>query len=336
MRHTTRSSTRPLIRRRGGSIVALLALLVVAVAFNGCSRGQRYRTLSFFFDGVPDPYAPPKIPGQEDDASQQGVGGAAKVFVVLHKPYRDNRCNECHTNTGGNFEDFQKLESTICLKCHQKVQTEYPVMHGPVVVTECNICHVPHESSIPHLLRDTAPTVCVQCHQPELLSPNPKEHLMPNKSCLDCHSGHGGQKHGLLKAGLALNAGRPEPPRRRPKARHRSLRPRLGEACDDMRRAEPHVRWPARPASRPRAAMAVLAWRHRCSRNRQTNRSSSASARSTTFSRFTRPGPPVRLTTFDQQHDLSAQRSERSLHRKPLRRNVHPRIQGCHLSSQPG
>jgi predicted CXXCH cytochrome family protein len=84
------------------------------------------------------------------------------------------------------------------------VTDQYPVMHGPVAAVECNLCHVPHESSTPKLLRDTAPTVCVQCHQPELLSAEPPEHVMADKSCLECHSGHGGAKHGLLKSGIAL------------------------------------------------------------------------------------------------------------------------------------
>jgi predicted CXXCH cytochrome family protein len=185
------------------SIAAALVAIYLAfsLALGGCSSEKRYKVLSFFFDGVPDPNAPKLTPEEQLALQEQGANGnVPKPAGFTHKPYADNQCNACHENARGSFDDFQKLSSDVCLKCHDKLRDQYPVMHGPVAAAECNICHVPHESSIAHLLRDPAPAVCVQCHQPELLSPVPVEHLDPQKSCLDCHSGHGGPKHGLLKA----------------------------------------------------------------------------------------------------------------------------------------
>jgi predicted CXXCH cytochrome family protein len=211
MRRPRATRHNPQISRRVRGVRSVAVLAVVALAmtlvaglFGGCSGEKRYKVLSLFFDGVPNPDAPVVASAEGDsEFTQQRPGGAAgapKMLAIVHKPYADNQCNDCHSNTTGRFDDYQKLDSTICLKCHDNVRTKYPVMHGPVSVGECNLCHVPHESTTPALLKENNSTLCTQCHQTELLSSTPREHLTPDKnSCLDCHSGHGGPKHGLLK-----------------------------------------------------------------------------------------------------------------------------------------
>jgi predicted CXXCH cytochrome family protein len=74
------------------------------------------------------------------------------------------------------------------------------MIHAPVAAKACLWCHNPHESGLPALLRDPAPTVCVQCHEKDLLGPKPPEHLLPDSKCLDCHLGHGGVKKYQLRA----------------------------------------------------------------------------------------------------------------------------------------
>jgi len=184
-----------------------LMLWLCVGTWAGCTPERRYRVLSFFFDGVPDPNAPAQLSGAVDDEGNPiGPGGTAvpRLSVVLHKPYADNQCQSCHEGASGSFESFQPLEPSICLKCHQDTPTQYPVMHGPVAAVECLWCHTPHESSIAGLLKQAAPAVCTQCHDRELLSAQPPEHFMPDKSCLSCHVAHGGQKHGLLREGVNL------------------------------------------------------------------------------------------------------------------------------------
>jgi predicted CXXCH cytochrome family protein len=186
---------------RGGSVlwlVAIAVLLLVAAA-HGCTAEKRYKVLSVFFDGVPDPNAPKVVEGQSQRTMLKN-GQVVQIVVYTHKPYGENKCAACHGETSGSFESFQKVGSTVCLTCHKNVPNEFPVMHGPVAAVECTICHHPHESTVPHLLREAPPAVCTQCHVPELLSPTPPEHLMPDKSCLDCHVGHGGPAHKLLRA----------------------------------------------------------------------------------------------------------------------------------------
>lgn len=183
-------------------------MLVLAVTWSmggtwlGCSPKKDYRVLSFFFDGVPDPNAPPGRANADDDDDVRGNTSAIpRVVVYSHKPYADNQCNSCHAGSAGSFESFSKLDATVCKKCHEKVPRQYAVMHGPVAVGECLWCHVPHESTIKGMLKDPAPAVCIQCHSRNLLSTNPPEHQMDKSSCLDCHVAHGGERHGLLAAG---------------------------------------------------------------------------------------------------------------------------------------
>lgn len=162
----------------------------------GCTAQKRYVVLSFFFDGVPDPSKP--APGSRGTI---GANGQVVLASHVHKPYADGNCQACHT--GGTDSVFRassglSIESDVCLKCHQKVLTQYPVMHGPVTSVECLRCHTPHESNSAHLLSSASPRVCVQCHTPELLSTKPPEHMVKTADCLSCHSGHGGLKHKLL------------------------------------------------------------------------------------------------------------------------------------------
>ena len=203
-------------------IAALLffAALLAALGSMGCNSENRYRTLSFFFDGVPNPNTSSARAGG-------GAGGAIDEFapnavvqkVYIHKPYADGmadakKCRVCHEGAGSEFESFQAVTSDVCLKCHKDKLTQYPVMHGPVTAVECTLCHAAHESTIPGMLNFAAPKVCVQCHDRELLSPNPPEHLAADSKCLSCHFGHGGPSHKLLRA--TWNAARVAPPATRP------------------------------------------------------------------------------------------------------------------------
>ena len=201
MRTANRTHART-TRSRGRRFAAVFGLLILSAALiatllAGCTAEKRYKVLSIFFDGVPDPNAPfAQI--DEVDATGKPVIRAASF---AHKPYADGKCDACHGSASGStFESFQKLDDSVCAKCHDKIPHEYPRMHGPVALGQCSLCHVPHESSVQYLLKDNAPTVCTTCHLKELLPASPPEHLT-ERNCLDCHSGHGGTARALLKQG---------------------------------------------------------------------------------------------------------------------------------------
>ena len=95
--------------------------------------------------------------------------------------------------------NISDISSSVCIKCHEKVLTAYPVMHGPVVSGECLMCHAPHDSTVAHLLKGAAPRVCTQCHTPENMVPVRPEHKDEKADCLTCHFGHGGPSRGLIR-----------------------------------------------------------------------------------------------------------------------------------------
>ena len=176
-------------RRRAAAAVLIFFAAITVI---GCAATpqERYRVLSFFFDGVPNPDAPKR-------SSVASAGSGRQTYV--HKPYQDNLCNSCHLNTSDIFARAQVRED-VCLDCHQNVPTQYAVMHGPVVNNECRRCHSPHSSTIPHLLKQPSPDVCTQCHEPAIVSTLHRPPFDPQASCIDCHSGHGGPNHQLLLA----------------------------------------------------------------------------------------------------------------------------------------
>jgi predicted CXXCH cytochrome family protein len=197
----TRSSTTTRRWRVVASRIAPCLMLVALIL--GCSAQKHYKTLSFFFDGVPDPNA-------TTGATRLTTERAGTRFTVyVHKPYADNDCNACHTGDRSQFFTLaaaQGPKPDNCLTCHADVPHQYANMHGPVAVNACTWCHSPHQSIHPHLLKNTPNKVCMQCHGPTGLSPSTANHTDPKANCLECHSGHGGERN-LLKPGwLALQA----------------------------------------------------------------------------------------------------------------------------------
>ena len=146
-------------RRLLGVGLAVVLLLV------GCGTQERYRVLSFFFDGVPDPNAPPASAGEEETGDYVGRPADAKGLTYYrHKPYDENKCDACHRSTGGQMMEFSALDDSICAGCHPGTTTQYRYMHGPVATGQCRVCHLPHESTVPHLLKSAPAVLCTTCH----------------------------------------------------------------------------------------------------------------------------------------------------------------------------
>ena len=194
-------TARPKKNLRSRRLSLLLPVLVAGLllaAWAGCATPhERYRTLSFFFDGVPNPDAPRHIAqaaATPDDSTTRPV--LTLSIVSRHKPYVDRQCAACHNSASGNIMEFEEAYKA-CTRCHKKITTEYPRMHGPVAaavvagpVPTCKWCHAPHESTEPALLKDTPVKVCTQCHDAQLLAPKPQQHT-DGTSCIQCHFGHG-------------------------------------------------------------------------------------------------------------------------------------------------
>lgn len=185
---------RPLRRLISGCCAAAL----LGGVWIGCGTPEeRFKVLSFFFDGVPDPALATMT---EEEARAAGVQRRRirGVNYFLHAPYEEGACSECHVSISNVYESA--LDSGICLKCHDTVTRQYPRMHGPVAAVACLYCHASHDSDWPELLKTKSPSMCTQCHERGvLLSEDPPGHLDLERSCLDCHFGHGGTAYGFLK-----------------------------------------------------------------------------------------------------------------------------------------
>lgn len=179
---------------RAGARLARIAValtFLVSLAWPGCTvTRENYKTLSLFFDGVPDPDAVIlKLP-------DGGVVTAAAGMLSIHRPYLEEKCVECHDSG----LSMARNDAAVCLKCHQGKDREYPYMHGPVAARACLWCHVPHESARKHLLRDADRSMCGMCHAPGLLSASAvPEHADQSRGCLECHAGHGGPQPRMLR-----------------------------------------------------------------------------------------------------------------------------------------
>jgi predicted CXXCH cytochrome family protein len=185
----------------------LLPALVLAaplLLLAGCNPGEHYELLSFFFDGVPDPNAP------VDDLSDSPAAQARRRLAIkynYHQPYAQENCVACHTS-----HDPSALMpgASVCAQCHGNKPDQFELMHGPVAVGDCLVCHNPHQSTTVFMLRDQPRALCGQCHtQPDTLGPTPSAHMDPQRSCLDCHSGHGGDQPNFLHP-APLNADQPD------------------------------------------------------------------------------------------------------------------------------
>lgn len=179
-----------------------MLLLLCAAA---CGTGQqRYRNLSFFFDGVPDPDKPPA-----EETKKTASGGAREATSAgsTHDPYSKRECKVCHPEMekggggGGIFSaktaDYEQAWKS-CKTCHSDpakvaatavVMREGAWLHGPVAAGDCRACHEPHQSPFPHLMRaERSEAACRKCH--DTLAP--RAGPMADLDCSACHDPHMG------------------------------------------------------------------------------------------------------------------------------------------------
>lgn len=179
---TERSPAPPRGIRRPAALLSCAALATALGVWAGCTvTKSNYEILSFFFDGVPDPNAPP------------GAGGRPireSPTYSVHPPFAERNCVDCHARRF----NMTSVDASVCLKCHEGITEALPHMHGPVVAMACLWCHSPHESPYAALLKGPDREVCGACHTPQMLGGTdvPEHGADSDVACLECHSGHGG------------------------------------------------------------------------------------------------------------------------------------------------
>ena len=169
-------------------ITAILLLPLLACR----TEEARYRTLSFFFDGVP-PLTMDLPQNYTMEETQQRVA----IQFTLHEPWAERKCELCHDQMFSNKLRMEKSE--LCATCHEGVIVERGVMHGPVAFGECDVCHNPHRARFANLLNTEGDALCTMCHDDEMISDVEVHQVDTGKSCLDCHDPHSSDNAYLIR-----------------------------------------------------------------------------------------------------------------------------------------
>jgi len=115
-------------------------------------------------------------------------------------------CVDCHDPHGSATaaELVMPTLNDTCFQCHADKRGPFLFEHEPAA-EDCALCHLPHGSVNPSLLRVRGPFLCQQCHSaafhPSQLADGqglpgnqPSSNLL-GKNCLNCHSQVHGSNH---------------------------------------------------------------------------------------------------------------------------------------------
>ena len=193
----------PTWRHLGGA--ALVGPLLLAfLVYSGCSETTRYRTLSFFFDGVPPPE------GMEPRTPEK-VAGPWGVPVDPNDPnlpakFSASRSQEEKKPEAVYYHDLEQSYALItpipglCLKCHSDVfpRDSSDWVHGPAATGDCKLCHRGHDAPHRNLLPKPEPDLCWTCHEASRILSRPYHVDTGQQKCSTCHDPHVAGNHLLL------------------------------------------------------------------------------------------------------------------------------------------
>lgn len=187
-------------------------LVVAAVLLAACSATSRYEVLSFFFDGVPNPDAPPPAAPEAPKPKVLEPRRSSTPPLVMHEPFAQRRCSDCHLerkNAGERIgssafrlQDLTALRlpvQELCVSCHAQPARQFD--HAPALLGECTTCHHPHASAQAHLLlRQRTRDLCILCHRVETMGDPSHLDQSADHDCAECHDPHGGDQRYFLRS----------------------------------------------------------------------------------------------------------------------------------------
>ena len=140
------------------------------------------------------------------------------VNSFVHNPAAQWTCFSCHEILKGQRKyTTPKPDQQVCYPCHNKVMKQWKnkkIMHGPTAVGHCTLCHNPHGSAYPSLLRMQTTDLCINCHEDKASGAHViagfygkghpvrgvKDPFKPDRefTCAGCHNPHAGDTLNML------------------------------------------------------------------------------------------------------------------------------------------
>jgi predicted CXXCH cytochrome family protein len=178
------------------------ALLLVGLFVTACGTHQRYKVLTFFFEGVPEPGSELVVAEAVSEASTTSKPkrkGFTPVVtkMFMHEPFELKECKNCHKTK--HSQALLKEEPQLCYDCHGKMLKRMTFVHKPAEEGNCKACHVAHQSPHWFLLPKPELNLCNDCHDPV----NTQEFVhtpVAEGQCSKCHNPHGGKNAMYLPA----------------------------------------------------------------------------------------------------------------------------------------
>lgn len=211
---------------------ALIAVIAVAL-LTGCSHGVRDKWLRVLFDEPPTVTGEPAgVIGEAPADSSGGLVESKPLTGAIHAPYSSGACGVCHNLDdshsfpgGGGWPQreppakraaasrdpgaaaasrLRLPPDRLCGGCHDDLDAPAlaatrSLVHGPVAMGDCLVCHDPHKSDNRHLMRKSPVSdLCHGCHDPQetaLLHPDGRD---SETTCTTCHDPHASDRPHLL------------------------------------------------------------------------------------------------------------------------------------------
>jgi DmsE family decaheme c-type cytochrome len=130
----------------------------------------------------------------------------AHFYQSSHHPVREGKmaCTACHDVHGSDGSE-RLVKATLrekCTSCHAETRGPFLWEHAPAA-EDCTLCHRPHGSNQPDLLKRRVPQLCQACHSqaghPSLeydgSSVGARSQFVVIKGCLNCHFQVHGSNH---------------------------------------------------------------------------------------------------------------------------------------------
>lgn len=177
----------------------VLGTALCTVVLWGCATPQeRYRVLSLFFDGVPDPDAK-RASDIEREKQRLKKKATVESKDSKHEPYLKRQCDKCHSKSE---RQLASTENPFCYDCHKRTDFAPVLNHDPAVNGKCLSCHNPHFSSYPSLLKQSSDVLCFECHDKKTPEYSERHKAVAGReACETCHDPHGSKRVAFLKGG---------------------------------------------------------------------------------------------------------------------------------------